>query len=92
MKTKQASPEAVARMREPREWLMDHNFRCLSEGKFGLPSYDYIEAWCGPGGPVVYLVLDQEHGGWDLLAPIDRTNTIVGTWEALLALTGKTAA
>lgn len=65
--------------------LIASGYRCLSGGKFGLPSYSHVEAWA-KGSLVVYMLSDAKIDGWDLLAPIDRTNTVNGTWAALDAL------
>ena len=65
-----------------RHALIDRGFRCLSGGKFGLPSYSDVEAWAN-GTTVVYLLFDRDRDGWDLLRQVDTTNDVVATWAAL---------
>lgn len=71
-----------------RKKLAEMGFRCLSGGKFGLPSYSRIEAWAY-GATVVYLIYRQDDGGWDILAPVAEGNDAEETWAAVDALLGE---
>ena len=78
----QAQIDALKRIEEARGKLIEKGYRCLSGGKFGLPSYTDIEAWGAPG-VVLYFIFDRETGGWDILSTIDPTNSIEATWKAV---------
>lgn len=84
MKTTAANVAGRQRIQSAREQLHIRNFRCLSSGEFGLPSYDRIEVWVRSGdGLTVYMVIDEESGGFDILVPVTRQNSIDATWAAV---------
>lgn len=86
MKTK--GTECVARIEEPRHGLIERGFRCLSCGRFGIPSHSDVEVWA-KGAVLVYLLYDGETGEWDLLRSIDQTNSTASTWKNLDAMLAK---
>lgn len=77
--------DIASRIDTARGELIKRGYRCLSGGKFGLPSYTDIEAWA-KGGTVLYLLYDRGTGGWDILRQIDSTNEIAATWAAVDAI------
>lgn len=83
MKTKRSNAEAISVIDRVRRILIDKDFHCLSGGDFGLPSYTDVEAWSGGPCFLIYLLFDRNTGGWDILAPIDATNSTENTWASL---------
>jgi hypothetical protein len=75
-------PESLDRIENARQGLIGRGYRCLSSGRFGLPSYSDVEAW-GKAGVVLYFLFDRETGGWDILSTLDPTNNIAATWAAV---------
>lgn len=80
--------EISKRIEKVQETLYEIGFRCLSLGKFGLPSYTNIEAWVN-GKLLIYLIYDTNTGGWDFLSSIDSTNSVENTWKKLDTLLSK---
>lgn len=73
---------ARKRLDEIHSALAVRGFKRLAEGAFGLPSYDAVECWM-LNTTMVYVVYRYDDGGFDILAPLVKSNRVIDGLNAL---------